>query len=166
MKYLSFIIALISAVSFAQEDPVKKDTTQIHYMIIEGDSIFPLKQQNEIKGRLWAKLMCLILSKSALNVVNMSTCCSERKTLKVKLNYAWRVAYIGKICLCLDCHGVLKERQTPSVFSQESSKTKLPLQMNYIIMCFKLQGNCLTNVQWVEILSSSVEKRSFFPGIP
>ncbi|MEO1032894.1 MAG: DUF4294 domain-containing protein, partial [Bacteroidota bacterium] len=39
MKYIRYIILLISALTFAQENPVKQDTTQVHYMIIEGDSI-------------------------------------------------------------------------------------------------------------------------------
>ncbi|WP_111684300.1 DUF4294 domain-containing protein [Winogradskyella tangerina] len=39
MRYIALIILLISSLSYAQEDPVKKDTTQVHYMIIEGDSI-------------------------------------------------------------------------------------------------------------------------------
>jgi len=39
MKYITYIVLLISALTFAQEDPVKQDTTQVHYMIIEGDSI-------------------------------------------------------------------------------------------------------------------------------
>ncbi|WP_299525746.1 DUF4294 domain-containing protein [Winogradskyella sp.] len=39
MKYITYIILLISALTFAQENPVKKDTTQVYYMIIEGDSV-------------------------------------------------------------------------------------------------------------------------------
>ncbi|WP_299365930.1 DUF4294 domain-containing protein [Winogradskyella sp.] len=39
MKYIIYITLLISTVAFAQEDPIKKDSTQVHYMIIEGDSI-------------------------------------------------------------------------------------------------------------------------------
>lgn len=39
MKYIVYITLLFSVTIFAQEDPVKQDTTQVHYMIIEGDSI-------------------------------------------------------------------------------------------------------------------------------
>jgi hypothetical protein len=39
MKYIKYITLLFSFVLSAQEDPVKTDTTQVHYMIIEGDSI-------------------------------------------------------------------------------------------------------------------------------
>lgn len=39
MKYIIYITLFFSVSLFAQEDPVKQDTTQVHYMIIEGDSI-------------------------------------------------------------------------------------------------------------------------------
>lgn len=39
MKYLVYIAIFFSIGIFAQEDPVKQDSTQIQYMIIEGDSI-------------------------------------------------------------------------------------------------------------------------------
>ncbi|NNE31107.1 MAG: DUF4294 domain-containing protein [Winogradskyella sp.] len=39
MKYITYIALFISVFAFAQEDPVKQDTTQVHYIIIEGDSI-------------------------------------------------------------------------------------------------------------------------------
>ena len=39
MKYITYIALLFSAFIFAQEDPVEQDSTQVHYMIIEGDSI-------------------------------------------------------------------------------------------------------------------------------
>ncbi|WP_400079002.1 DUF4294 domain-containing protein [Winogradskyella sp. R77965] len=39
MKYITYIILFFSLTLFAQEDPVKQDSTQVHYMIIEGDSI-------------------------------------------------------------------------------------------------------------------------------
>ncbi|BAO77011.1 DUF4294 domain-containing protein [Winogradskyella sp. PG-2] len=39
MKYIIYIALFFSTAIFAQEDPVKQDTTQVHYMIIEGDSI-------------------------------------------------------------------------------------------------------------------------------
>lgn len=42
MKYITYIALLLSFVSFAQEDPVnpvEQDSTQVHYIIIEGDSI-------------------------------------------------------------------------------------------------------------------------------
>ena len=39
MKYITYITLLFSALVFAQEDPVKQDSTVVHYMIIEGDSI-------------------------------------------------------------------------------------------------------------------------------
>ena len=39
MKYITYITLFFSMAIFAQEDPVKQDSTQVHYMIIEGDSI-------------------------------------------------------------------------------------------------------------------------------
>ncbi len=39
MKYIIYIALFFSTAIFAQEDPVKQDSTQVHYMIIEGDSI-------------------------------------------------------------------------------------------------------------------------------
>jgi len=39
MKYITYIMLLFSALVFAQEDPVEQDSTAVHYMIIEGDSI-------------------------------------------------------------------------------------------------------------------------------
>lgn len=39
MKYIIYIALFFTVAIFAQEDPVKQDTTQVHYMIIEGDSI-------------------------------------------------------------------------------------------------------------------------------
>ena len=39
MKYIIYIALFLSTAIFAQEDPVKQDSTQVHYMIIEGDSI-------------------------------------------------------------------------------------------------------------------------------
>ena len=39
MRYLSYIIFFISMLGFSQEEPVEQDSTVIHYMIIEGDSI-------------------------------------------------------------------------------------------------------------------------------
>ena len=39
MKYITYIVLLFSTLIFAQEDPVEQDSTVVHYMIIEGDSI-------------------------------------------------------------------------------------------------------------------------------
>ncbi len=39
MKYIFYIALFFSATIFAQIDPVKQDSTVVHYMIIEGDSI-------------------------------------------------------------------------------------------------------------------------------
>ena len=39
MRYIIYIALLFSSVIFAQVDPVKQDSTVVHYMIIEGDSI-------------------------------------------------------------------------------------------------------------------------------
>lgn len=39
MRYLSYIIFFISVLGFSQEEPVEQDSTVVHYMIIEGDSI-------------------------------------------------------------------------------------------------------------------------------
>lgn len=39
MRYLSYIIFFISVLGFSQEEPVAQDSTVVHYMIIEGDSI-------------------------------------------------------------------------------------------------------------------------------
>lgn len=39
MKYFTYLAILISALTYAQENPVKKDSTLVHYMIIEGDSV-------------------------------------------------------------------------------------------------------------------------------
>ena len=39
MKYLTFVILFFSVVLSAQENPVKQDSTEVHYMYIEGDSI-------------------------------------------------------------------------------------------------------------------------------
>lgn len=39
MKYIIYIALFFSTAIFAQEDPVKQDSTQVHYMIIEGDSV-------------------------------------------------------------------------------------------------------------------------------
>jgi hypothetical protein len=39
MKHIIYIALFFSTAIFAQEDPVEQDSTQVHYMIIEGDSI-------------------------------------------------------------------------------------------------------------------------------
>ncbi|PYE80308.1 uncharacterized protein DUF4294 [Winogradskyella epiphytica] len=39
MKHLTYIVLFFSMVCSAQIDPVKQDSTEVHYMIIEGDSI-------------------------------------------------------------------------------------------------------------------------------
>ncbi|MBV7267609.1 DUF4294 domain-containing protein [Winogradskyella luteola] len=39
MRHITYILLLFSTLVFAQEDPVEQDSTQVHYMIIEGDSI-------------------------------------------------------------------------------------------------------------------------------
>lgn len=39
MKYIVYITLFFSIVLNAQEDPVKQDSTEVHYMYIEGDSI-------------------------------------------------------------------------------------------------------------------------------
>ncbi len=39
MKYIIYIALFFTVAISAQVDPVKQDTTQVHYMIIEGDSI-------------------------------------------------------------------------------------------------------------------------------
>lgn len=39
MKYITYIALLFSTLVFAQVDPVEQDSTVVHYMIIEGDSI-------------------------------------------------------------------------------------------------------------------------------
>ena len=39
MKHITYIALLFSTLIFAQEDPVEQDSTVVHYMIIEGDSI-------------------------------------------------------------------------------------------------------------------------------
>jgi len=39
MKYIIYIALLFSVVLNAQENPVKQDSTDVHYMYIEGDSI-------------------------------------------------------------------------------------------------------------------------------
>lgn len=39
MRYLSYIIFFISVLGFSQEEPIEEDSTVVHYMIIEGDSI-------------------------------------------------------------------------------------------------------------------------------
>ncbi len=39
MKYITYIALFFSVVLSAQEDPVKQDSTEVHYMYIEGDSL-------------------------------------------------------------------------------------------------------------------------------
>ncbi|MBF8149638.1 DUF4294 domain-containing protein [Winogradskyella sp. F6397] len=39
MKYITYIALFFSVAISAQEDPVKQDSTEVHYMIIEGDSV-------------------------------------------------------------------------------------------------------------------------------
>jgi hypothetical protein len=39
MKYIIYLALFFSTAIFAQEDPVEQDSTQVHYVIIEGDSI-------------------------------------------------------------------------------------------------------------------------------
>ncbi|REE25702.1 DUF4294 domain-containing protein [Winogradskyella pacifica] len=39
MKYITYIALFFSMIISAQEDPVKQDSTEVHYMYIEGDSI-------------------------------------------------------------------------------------------------------------------------------
>lgn len=39
MKYITYLALFFSVVFYAQEDPVKQDSTFIHYMYIEGDSV-------------------------------------------------------------------------------------------------------------------------------
>ena len=39
MKYITYLALFFSVVFHAQEDPVKQDSTEVHYMYIEGDSV-------------------------------------------------------------------------------------------------------------------------------
>ena len=39
MKYITYIALFITLLGFAQEKPIAQDSTQVHYLIIEGDSI-------------------------------------------------------------------------------------------------------------------------------
>ncbi|REG86018.1 DUF4294 domain-containing protein [Winogradskyella sediminis] len=39
MKYITYLALFFSVVFYAQEDPVKQDSTALHYMYIEGDSV-------------------------------------------------------------------------------------------------------------------------------
>lgn len=39
MKHILYILLFFSAATFAQVNPAKQDSTQVHYMIIQGDSI-------------------------------------------------------------------------------------------------------------------------------
>lgn len=39
MKYITYIALFFSVVLSAQEEPIKQDSTEVHYMYIEGDSI-------------------------------------------------------------------------------------------------------------------------------
>lgn len=95
MKHITYIILLFSTLVFAQEDPVKQDSTVVHYMIIEGDSI-PVTEVEldevlmlpnlSFKDRD-ARIRYIILRRKTLKVYPYAKLAADRlETLQNRLN--------------------------------------------------------------------------------
>ncbi len=94
MKYIVYITLLFSTLIYAQEDPVKKDTTQVQYMIIEGDSIFITEVELDevlvlpnlnFKNRD-ARIRYIVLRRKTLKVYKYAKLAAERlETLNERL---------------------------------------------------------------------------------
>ena len=95
MKYILYIALFFSAVINAQIDPVKQDTTQVHYMYIEGDSI-PITsvELNEVLvlpnlnfADRKARIRYIILRRKTLKVYHYAKLAAERlEALQKRLN--------------------------------------------------------------------------------
>lgn len=95
MKYITYIILFFSIVISAQENPVKQDSTAVHYYIIEGDSI-PVTsvELNEVlvlpnlkfEDRA-ARIRYIILRRKTLKVYPYAKLAAERlEALQKRLN--------------------------------------------------------------------------------
>lgn len=95
MKYITYIALFFSVVLSAQVEPVKKDSTEVHYMYIEGDSIPVTEVElNEVlvlphlkfKDRD-ARIRYIILRRKTLKVYPYAKLAAERlKALQTRLN--------------------------------------------------------------------------------
>lgn len=95
MKHILYILLFCSIAAFAQEDPVKQDTTQVHYMIIEGDSIpvttIDLDEVFVLPGLKFedreARVRYIILRRKTLKVYPYAKLAAERlEELQKRLN--------------------------------------------------------------------------------
>jgi hypothetical protein len=95
MKYLIYIALFFTVVISAQSDPVKQDTTQVHYLIIEGDSIpvtsveldAVLVLPNLKFDDRAARIRYIILRRKTLKVYPYAKLASERlEALQKRLN--------------------------------------------------------------------------------
>ena len=95
MKYIIYIALFFTVAISAQVDPVKQDTTQVHYMIIEGDSI-PVTsvELNEVLvlpnlnfADRDARIRYIILRRKTLKVYPYAKLAAERlEALQIRLN--------------------------------------------------------------------------------
>jgi len=95
MKYILYIALFFSVVISAQVDPVKQDTTQVHYMYIEGDSI-PITsvELNEVLvlpnlnfADRKARIRYIILRRKTLKVYPYAKLAAERlEALQKRIN--------------------------------------------------------------------------------
>lgn len=95
MKYILYIALFFSVGIFAQDKTVKQDTTQLHYMIIEGDSIpvtiIDLDEVFVLPNLKFedrdARVRYLILRRKTLKVYPYAKLASERlESLQKRLN--------------------------------------------------------------------------------
>jgi hypothetical protein len=95
MKYIIYISLFFSTAIFAQEDPVEQDSTKVHYMIIEGDSIpvtsVELHEVLVLPNLQFAdrdaRIRYIILRRKTLKVYPYAKLAAERlETLQKRLN--------------------------------------------------------------------------------
>jgi hypothetical protein len=95
MKHLVYIVLFFSVAIFSQEDPVKQDSMQVHYMIIEGDSIPVTSVDLDevlVLPRLYfedrdARIRYIILRRKTMKVYPYAKLAAERlESLQQRLN--------------------------------------------------------------------------------